>query len=409
MTVSIFAFINFQSEKNMRQRLWLASSQQHVIKAQRDLLAHTIPSTSPAASNLLHSFDKVKGINFIDSHHNESGSVSASRVHGSPTRGNSSGSSHGKRHNYLLVHGYGAGLAFFYPIIKLLLQNNNNRIMALDWLGMGGSDRPLKSENGHAPKISSCGKRDGAVDGPTNAVNFFIDSLEQWRMARNINEPFTLVGHSLGGYLAGRYALKYPSHVSRLVLVSPAGLPEPPNVSNVTQERRAVVQVPLGLRLLETLWNLNFTPQGIVRILGPRGQSMVQNIVRRRFHATTFESEKEADLIASYLYHITVQPASGEYALNSILTPVLRTHQDPHIYTRQPLIPMLRNSSLNIKTDIIYGDTDWLATKRAIHSVIDLEASAPAKNYKLHIIKGGHHLYLDNPSTLHRILTRDNN
>lgn len=37
--------------------------------------------------------------------------------------------------------------------------------------------------------------------------SWFIDSLEEWRKAKKIDN-FILLGHSLGGYVAVRYALK---------------------------------------------------------------------------------------------------------------------------------------------------------------------------------------------------------
>ena len=39
-------------------------------------------------------------------------------------------------------------------------------------------------------------------------------------------EKIVLLGHSMGGYLSCRYALKYPENVERLILVSPVGVGE---------------------------------------------------------------------------------------------------------------------------------------------------------------------------------------
>lgn len=36
---------------------------------------------------------------------------------------------------------------------------------------------------------------------------WFIDSLEEWRKAKNLDR-FVLLGHSFGGYIAAKYALK---------------------------------------------------------------------------------------------------------------------------------------------------------------------------------------------------------
>jgi len=36
---------------------------------------------------------------------------------------------------------------------------------------------------------------------------WFIDSFEEWRKAQNLSN-FILLGHSFGGYVAAKYALK---------------------------------------------------------------------------------------------------------------------------------------------------------------------------------------------------------
>ena len=50
-----------------------------------------------------------------------------------------------------------------------------------------------------------------------------IDSLESLCKEEGIQD-FVLAGHSLGGYLAAKYAVKYPDRVKSLVLISPAGI-----------------------------------------------------------------------------------------------------------------------------------------------------------------------------------------
>jgi esterase/lipase len=56
------------------------------------------------------------------------------------------------------------------------------------------------------------------------AEQFFVESLEEWRKVHQLDK-ITLAGHSLGGYLSLAYAEKYPQHIDRLILLSPAGIP----------------------------------------------------------------------------------------------------------------------------------------------------------------------------------------
>ena len=122
--------------------------------------------------------------------------------------------------NLVMLHGYGAGLGFFYKNFEGLSRVKGWKIYALDLLGMGRSSRPPFKLNAKDRKMCI-----------TEAENWFIDALEEWRIERNIDR-FTLLGHSLGGYMAVAYALKYPGHLNKLVLASPVGIPEDPYAVN---------------------------------------------------------------------------------------------------------------------------------------------------------------------------------
>ena len=78
-------------------------------------------------------------------------------------------------------------------------------------------------------------------------------------------------------YVPGQYATKYPKHISHLVLLSPAGLPQLP----LAEHTRPVESLPVGMRLLDAAWNGNVTPGQIVRFSGPRGPGMVQQMISR--------------------------------------------------------------------------------------------------------------------------------
>jgi cardiolipin-specific phospholipase len=99
-------------------------------------------------------------------------------------------------------------------------------VFAIDWLGMGRSAR--------VPFTVKSKKSD--IAGRVNeAESFFVDSLEEWRLKMGLDK-MTLIGHSLGAYFSVVYALRHPTRVSKLILLSPAGVPRDPNSTQYARE-----------------------------------------------------------------------------------------------------------------------------------------------------------------------------
>ncbi|KAI9281081.1 Alpha/Beta hydrolase protein [Sporodiniella umbellata] len=168
---------------------------------------------------------------------------------------------------------------------------------------MGNSSRPkwtiLKKSNQTWDDIVS------------NVEDHFVESLESWRKKVGLDK-MTLFGHSLGGYFSACYALKYPERVEKLILVSPAGIPNPPpetitkpnnpqetlqkeaeEISTNFQEGEKPVDPPRRKipAWATYLWNKNITPMSIVRMTGPFGPRLVHSYTSRRF-AHLSESEQ---------------------------------------------------------------------------------------------------------------------
>ncbi|KAI9256114.1 Alpha/Beta hydrolase protein [Helicostylum pulchrum] len=316
--------------------------------------------------------------------------------------------------NLVMCHGYGAGLGFFYRNYQTLSQQPGWRIFSIDWLGMGNSSRPKWTLNRKSNQTW-----DEIVD---NVEEHFVESLEDWRAKVGL-EKMTLFGHSLGGYFAACYALRYPQHVEKLILVSPAGIPEDaqrptPVVEQSPQEtlqkeasainasyqadaaavdniakkqleqeppQQKVNEIPQNARRkmpswATYLWDRNVTPMSIVRMAGPFGPGLVHTYTSRRF---AHLNEAEQHDLYDYTYQISSSTGSGEYALAAILA--------PGAYARKPLFHKL--AELKMPTVFIYGEQDWM----------DYRAAEKAKKFMkvpvkvIRVPEGGHHMYLENP------------
>jgi pimeloyl-ACP methyl ester carboxylesterase len=97
----------------------------------------------------------------------------------------------------ILIHGLAASL-FDWVDLTPELTAAGYAVYALDLLGHGQSLKPKQLDQYHIDRI--------------------FEHLERWINSLQLDQPLTLVGHSLGGYLAIEYALRYPERVRALVL-----------------------------------------------------------------------------------------------------------------------------------------------------------------------------------------------
>lgn len=95
------------------------------------------------------------------------------------------------------------------------------------------------------------------------AESQLVRSVEEWRKEMQL-EQFVLLGHSMGGFLAASYAIKYPERVKHLILADPWGLPERP--TDVAKKP----EFPLWLKAIFYMVS-PLNPLWAVRFAGPFG------------------------------------------------------------------------------------------------------------------------------------------
>lgn len=99
----------------------------------------------------------------------------------------------------VLLHGIGGDADDWAFCLQPL--SSSHRVIALDMLGFGRSDKPF---------IAYC-------------IEFWVEVLERFLQNVDIRRA-TLIGNSLGGWIAAAFALQRPDAVDKLVLVDAAGV-----------------------------------------------------------------------------------------------------------------------------------------------------------------------------------------
>lgn len=213
----------------------------------------------------------------------------------------------------VVLHGHGGGAGVWIDEIDALAPHY--RLYLIDWLGWGRSARP-----------------DYQGSGAEASRDWWVESLEHWRQAMGLEE-FYLLGHSLGGWLAAEYTMRYPAHVRHLLLENPAGL--------------AAAVLPMkGLFYI-------VSPQRVIQAIGPLGLRLVEYGVGEQL-----ATSPAASALLDYYYQLSIAPLSGQIAFEHLLSP-----WEWHL----PLIP--RAHLIERPTTIIWGLNDDLFRVRDAHKL----------------------------------------
>lgn len=218
------------------------------------------------------------------------------------------------------------------PVLGGWAGTRGTTVHAVDWLGMGRSARV---------PFTVKAKRDDIDGRVKEAESFFVDSLEEWRQKMGI-EKMTLIGHSLGGYLSVVYALRHPTRVNKLILLSPAGVPRDPNSTEVparevsdsgvhgsdsdtaepasnskvdamrSGQRAEQRKQSRSRRLFTYLWEEGWSPFQVVRSSLFWAPMLVGKYSSRRFIGLSMDDTKA---MHEYILNITLAKGSGEYCI----------------------------------------------------------------------------------------------
>ena len=137
------------------------------------------------------------------------------------------------------------------------------------------------------------------------SIDLQVESLAEFVHALKL-EKIYLVGHSLGGWIAARYALKYPEKIDGLVLVAPEGVEIEGQQTRWRKMRRLVNGSSLVFKLLRFLrpltkalgWNANIERDWQCRQVMLQYPTACQLLFQRR------QPEIEAELLHNQLYSL---------------------------------------------------------------------------------------------------------
>ena len=293
------------------------------------------------------------------------------------------------RENFFLIHGFLSSGLHFLCLIPYLIKRFN--IFIPDTIGMGLSARP---------KI----KFTSAYQCEEYFINIYHLIIKDifFKGKFNIKKEFYLCGHSLGGFFASRYMIKYPKGIKKLLLLSPAGITDYRIPGTVMQKNKTMFFLcvycpnlvwPCQIRV-QSLYRCCCFHNIIEKYYGTYYYTIDESEIKKNPDGSNFKIDKEKiSLLLRKLAILSLDYPDDLYKCVYYLfgTP------PPAVF-----IPIERRLMENEKIPIIfvYGEKDWIDKMGAYR----LCSYNPKINKVFTVSKSGHSFAMENPKELCAII-----
>ncbi|QLG74540.1 hypothetical protein HG535_0G04230 [Zygotorulaspora mrakii] len=314
----------------------------------------------------------------------------------------------------LLIHGYAASSMAYYRSFSKLTQKIRD-LYAIDLPSFGVSAEvplvlnpdkllPLKlkhldEDKFKIPYVIDSLKTKLAIQ---QVEDYYVDSIERWRKENKIDK-FNLVGHSFGGYISFKYAIKYPDSVLNLCLLSPLGVES--NVHSVNNDLQN-----------DTVYNFHYedfsskfynkrreipsfifnNQSDVLRWMGPVGARLCWGYVNSAYKAIPTMEYKQ--YVFELLYGKGGIPKTARTTFTKLFT--------RNLLARDPIMDSLRQLRAK-KVLLVYGDHDWMnkyAGALMVKRLNEMRNNTSAEY--IEVPDAGHNLFLQNPNYFSSSLTK---
>ena len=203
---------------------------------------------------------------------------------------------------------------------------------------------------------------------------------------------FDIIGHSLGGFLAGHYFSKFPEKINKIYFLSPAGFHKNyPNQEMITKSKWKNYNIFFNFYLKKVADTIFKKKKSFFETFP---KFIMKYIIKKYYEQKIFNlNKKETFLLTNLIFCLIDENQYGERGLSYIL--------NYGVKSQKPLIDILKKFPKKQKDFIfIYGKNDWMDSHKSIFSIKKFGLES-----KFYLLKNSaHFVIVQNPDKLAEVI-----